>query len=157
MAAPLQRMWLSLDEYMRDIKETEASSEAKHKARGYAECMVHILPQPAWPDANTIIRHSVKRYDAYKANQLMPPTPGFLPGKDPDLDSAYGAAFLKLEQEIADAESRPKKDPGPKKAKFDDNLAAAIRKALDNGFEADMLAATYSCSVAEIESLRASA
>ena len=153
MAAPIQRMWLALDEYMREIKETETSDAAKHKARGYAECMVHILPQPGWPDADTIIRHSLNRYNAYKAGEVMPSTPGFPPkDADSDLGFAYGVDYLKVEKDIAEVGERASKPT--KKTKFDDVLTAAIRKALDNGFEPAMLAATYNSTVAEIEAMR---
>ena len=165
MASILMRKWLVLDEYMRFIMETpdQQSEEvitAKHRARGFAECLCMGLDRPQdFPDTNSVIKHSVARYKAYKAGEILPGTPGFLySGKSMedlagDLGYAYGADYEKMEAEIADVASRPKPTAG-RKEKFPEPQRSNILKALDNGMEPDELASLYGCTPEEIAALR---
>jgi len=167
MATITMRQWLVLDEYMRFIMEhpdqqSEEVTTAKHRARGFAECLAMSLDKPLeYPDTNAVIKHVKARYNAYKAGEILPGTTGFLfSGKQMidlagDLGYAYGADYEKLEKELADAASRPKSTDGPKKkVKFTDQQQSSIIKALNGGMEPDELASLYGCSPEDIEALR---
>ena len=163
MASILEREWLVLDEYMRFIMESDDKEQvqvAKQRARGFAECLAMGLDKPIdFPDTDSVIRHTVKRYKAYKAGEILPATPGFLySGKSMedlagDLGYAYGADYEKMEAEIADVASRPKPTAG-RKEKFPEPQRSNILKALDNGMEPDELASLYGCTPEEIAALK---
>lgn len=139
-----------------DPYEARKYDEARGNARGLAIAICH-MGTPFWTDATEVSKHAVKRFNAKKAGEEMPPTLG-VGGYNPHLQDDRKKVKAK-ETEALIKEATTKRSPAKKAAgkPITDEVKATIAAAISGGIPAASVAKLYNISTEEVEQIVAAA
>jgi hypothetical protein len=151
-----EQLWDRLDLLMDDFKESGDQTaqlvlKAQMREIGFA---LHLMMRPHYEDVTAIAKEAAKRWRIRQGIQPFEETPGYQFNPPPPGTKAYERGVMQEDApQVEKASTRRTRKP--KGTTLSEQDKQAVKMAARSGsFEIELIAKTYSITVAEVERLR---